>query len=119
MARLLAPAELPGGAADLAERLRALAHPARLAILKKLAERDFCCCADVCGELPLAQSTVSQHLKVLTEAGFVRLARDGLRSSYSLDPAVVLILRGELEALFAALAPRCGGAAGPSREDCR
>ena len=59
-----------------AERLKALGHPVRLAIVRALAERSRCCCADVCSGLPLAQSTVSQHLKVLKEAGLVSFRRD-------------------------------------------
>lgn len=99
--------------AAFVERLRALSHPTRVAILKKLSERSYCCCADVCGALPLAQSTVSQHLKVLTESGLVRLVRDGVRSSYSLDPAAVAALRGDLEGLLDSLAETGGAAAAP------
>ena len=72
-----------------AERLKALGHPVRLAIVRALAERSCCCCADVCSRLPLAQSTVSQHLKVLKEAGLVSFRRDGVRSSYVLNPAAL------------------------------
>ena len=71
---------------DAAERLKALGHPVRLAIVRALAERSCCCCADVCSRLPLAQSTVSQHLKVLKEAGLISFRRDGVRSSYVLNP---------------------------------
>ena len=70
-----------------AERLKALGHPVRLAIVRALAERSACCCADVCSRLPLAQSTVSQHLKVLKDAGLISFRRDGVRSSYVLNPA--------------------------------
>ena len=83
---------------DAAERLKALGHPVRLAIVRALAERSCCCCADVCSRLPLAQSTVSQHLKVLKDAGLVSFRRDGVRSSYVLNPAA-----------FAALAFRSRG----------
>jgi ArsR family transcriptional regulator, arsenate/arsenite/antimonite-responsive transcriptional repressor len=82
-----------------AERLKALGHPVRLAIVRALAERSACCCADVCSRLPLAQSTVSQHLKVLKEAGLVSFRRDGVRSSYVLNPAAFVELRTDLEAL--------------------
>lgn len=68
----------------LAGRLAALAHPARLEILRHLAETE-CCCKDVVGRLDLAQSTVSQHLKVLVEAGLVTLTPDGQRSLYRID----------------------------------
>ena len=69
----------------LAERLAALSHPARLGILRHLAQSECCCCKDVVGRLDLAQSTVSQHLKVLVAAGFVRMVADRQRSLYSVD----------------------------------
>ncbi len=80
-----------------AERLKALGHPVRLAIIRALAERSCCCCADVCGRLPLAQSTVSQHLKVLKDAGLVTFRRDGVRSAYVLNLAAIAALRSDLE----------------------
>lgn len=93
-----------------AERLKALGHPARLAIVRALAERSRCCCADVCSGLPLAQSTVSQHLKVLRDAGLVSFRRDGVRSSYVLNPAAFAALRDEIGAIaaLARSAPEAG-----------
>lgn len=82
-----------------AERLKALGHPVRLAIVRCLAERSCCCCADVCSRLPLAQSTVSQHLKVLTQAGLISFRRDGVRSSYVLNPEALEALRSDLESV--------------------
>src|SRR3712207_8655462 len=79
-----------------AERLRALGHPVRLAIVRALAETSRCCCADVCSRLPLAQSTVSQHLKVLRDAGLVSFRRDGVRSSYVLNPEAFAALHADL-----------------------
>jgi len=67
------------------ERLTALSHPARLEILRYLAERENCCCKDVVARLPLAQSTVSQHLKVLVAAGLVDCKNEAPRSCYSLN----------------------------------
>jgi len=84
-----------------AERLKALGHPVRLAIVRALAERSACCCADVCNRLPLAQSTVSQHLKVLKDAGLVSFRRDGVRSSYVLNPGAFAQLRSDFETLVA------------------
>lgn len=89
--------------ANAAERLKALGHPVRLAIVRALAERSACCCSDVCSRLPLAQSTVSQHLKVLKDAGLVSFRRDGVRSSYVLNPAAFSALRSDLEELAALL----------------
>jgi ArsR family transcriptional regulator len=82
-----------------ADRLKALGHPVRLAIVRALAERSCCCCADVCSRLPLAQSTVSQHLKVLKDAGLVSFRRDGVRSAYVLNPAAFAELRADLEGI--------------------
>lgn len=90
----------------VAERLKALGHPVRLAIVKALAQRNCCCCADVCSRLPLAQSTVSQHLKVLKDAGLLTFRRDGVRSAYVLNPAAFAALRADLEEI-ASMA--CGG----------
>lgn len=96
-----------------AERLKALGHPVRLAIVQALAGRPCCCCADVCKDLPLAQSTVSQHLKVLKEAGIVSFRRDGVRSSYVLNPSALVDLRSDMEEIAGLLlrgsdSPRLG-----------
>lgn len=71
---------------DLALALRALGHPVRLDILRILAREcsEPCCCTDVTGCLPLAQSTVSQHIKVLLEAGFVERHAKGTRNCYTI-----------------------------------
>ena len=69
----------------IADRLAALAHPARLEIIQHLAQRDACCNKDVVSRMDLAQSTVSQHLKVLVSAGLVRYTPERQRSMYSLD----------------------------------
>jgi ArsR family transcriptional regulator len=84
-----------------ADRLKALGHPVRIAIVRALAERSCCCCSDVCSRLPLAQSTVSQHLKVLRDAGLVSFRRDGVRSAYVLNPAAFAALWGDLEEIAA------------------
>jgi ArsR family transcriptional regulator, arsenate/arsenite/antimonite-responsive transcriptional repressor len=82
-----------------ADRLRALGHPVRLAIVRRLAEGDCCCCSDFCDCLPLAQSTISQHLKVLKDAGLLRFSRDGVRSSYVLDRDALAAVWSDIEAL--------------------
>lgn len=70
---------------DIANLMRALGHPVRLSILRILAQRDSdCCCTDVTQMLPLAQSTVSQHIKVLLDAGLVERHPKGTRNCYSL-----------------------------------
>ncbi|HEY1115622.1 MAG TPA: metalloregulator ArsR/SmtB family transcription factor [Chitinophagaceae bacterium] len=70
---------------ELAEFAKALSHPARIAILKVLAQRNECICGDIVDELPLAQSTVSQHLKELKNAGLVQGTIDGPRSCYCIN----------------------------------
>lgn len=71
---------------DLANLMRALGHPVRLNILRILGEqgRSDCCCTDVIQCLSLAQSTVSQHIKVLLDAGLVERHAKGTRNCYSL-----------------------------------
>jgi len=70
----------------IAERLKALAHPARLQILQYLGMRKYCCCNDFCASIPLAQSTISQHLKILSTAGIIDYKPAGNCSHYSLNP---------------------------------
>lgn len=69
----------------VSEWCKALAHPARLAILMALAERKDCICGELVSSLPLAQSTVSQHLKALKELGLIKGVIDGPRSRYCID----------------------------------
>ena len=90
----------PNPPAPLSERLAALAHPARLEILRSLAELDCCCCKDVVGRLELAQSTVSQHLRVLVDAGLVRFTPNGPRSLYRLDRAALSDLGASVNELL-------------------
>jgi ArsR family transcriptional regulator len=80
----------------LAEFAKALAHPARLAILMTLAEKKECICGDLVLDLPLAQSTVSQHLKALKEIGLIKGTIDGPKSKYCIDWAVFGKFQGEL-----------------------
>ncbi len=69
----------------LAKYAKALAHPARVAVLKLLAGRQTCVCGDIVDELPLSQSTVSQHLKELKEAGFITGEIEGAKVCYCID----------------------------------
>ncbi|MFQ5708159.1 MAG: ArsR/SmtB family transcription factor [bacterium] len=70
---------------QLAEFARALAHPARIAILRTLAERDTCVCGEIVDLLPLAQSTVSQHLQELKKIGVIQGAIEGPKSCYCIN----------------------------------
>lgn len=78
---------------ELAGLAKALAHPARVAILRQLAEEGACVCGRIVSALPLAQATVSQHLKVLKDAGFVQGEIDGPRVCYCLEPKTLRRLR--------------------------
>ena len=70
---------------QLAAIAKALGHPARVAIVRLLAQRQACVCGELVLELPLSQSTVSQHLKELKAAGLVQGEVDGPRVCYCLD----------------------------------
>lgn len=70
---------------DLAAFAKAISHPARIAILKVLARRNECICGEIVDVLPLAQSTVSQHLKELKNAGLIQGTIDGPRSCYCIN----------------------------------
>jgi DNA-binding transcriptional ArsR family regulator len=77
--------EFPDKDLILADWCNALSHPARIAILRTLAIRGECICGDLVLDLPLAQSTVSQHLKVLKAAGLIKGEIDGPRSMYCVN----------------------------------
>jgi len=70
---------------ELAAFANALSHPARIAILKTLAKKDVCICGEIVEVLPLAQSTVSQHLRELCSAGVITGTIDGPRSCYCIN----------------------------------
>jgi ArsR family transcriptional regulator, arsenate/arsenite/antimonite-responsive transcriptional repressor len=88
---------------ELAALAKALAHPARVKIVRQLLERDDCQVGALVDELPLAQSTVSQHLKVLRDAGLVHGEVDGPRICYCVDAARLDRLRALLDTLSPAL----------------
>lgn len=69
----------------LAKYAKALAHPARITILKILAKKVTCICGDIVDELPLSQSTVSQHLKELKDAGLIKGEIEGAKVCYCID----------------------------------
>lgn len=64
---------------------KALSHPARVAILQFLIKKNACVCGDIVDELPLSQSTVSQHLKELKEAGLIKGEIEGAKVCYCID----------------------------------
>lgn len=86
-------------AEDLARLSWALAHPARVRIVRLLLSRSSCLCGEIVEEMPLAQSTVSQHLKILKESGLVQGEIDGPRVCYCINKAEL----GKLKKLVAGL----------------
>jgi len=81
----------------LAHMLKALGNPIRFQMMKTLAERQTCITQEIVDSTPLAQSTVSQHLKVLREAGLIRGEIEGPATCYCIDPAAVRWLKEQLE----------------------
>ena len=92
----LRPDESAGRLAQLAW---AVAHPARVQIVRLLISRRTCVCGEIVDQLPLAQSTVSQHLKILKESGLIQGEVDGPKVCYCVNPAKLK----ELKALIARL----------------
>lgn len=78
---------------ELATLAKALGHPARVQIMRLLVRRESCICGDIVNELPLAQSTVSQHLKVLKDAGLIKGEIDGPRVCYCVAPRTLRRLK--------------------------
>jgi len=89
----LRPVEGPEADQDLAALAKALGHPARVQIMRLLVRREACICGDIVDEIPLAQSTVSQHLKVLKGVGLIRGDIDGPRVCYCVEPRVLRRLK--------------------------
>lgn len=85
---------------DLARFAKALAHPARIKILKILNEMNGCMVAEMVDQLPLAQSTVSQHLEELKQAGLIRSASEGPRRYYCLNQIMVRDAQQAVTGLF-------------------
>jgi DNA-binding transcriptional ArsR family regulator len=69
----------------IARYAKALAHPARVAILQLLIKKQACICGDIVDELPLSQSTISQHLKELKESGLIKGDVEGVKVCYCID----------------------------------
>ncbi len=69
----------------IAKYAKALSHPARVAILKILIQKQACICGDIVDELPLSQSTISQHLKELKQSGLIKGDIDGAKVCYCID----------------------------------
>ena len=74
-------------AARFAQLAWAVAHPARVRIVRLLINRESCVCGEIVDQMPLAQSTVSQHLKILKESGLIQGEVDGPKVCYCINPA--------------------------------
>src|ERR1700712_4094614 len=84
----------------LAVQLKAIAHPARIAILQELIKANACICGDLVEELGLAQATISQHLKELKNAGLIQGTIEGVSVCYCIEPKAWAMLQNELNILF-------------------
>ncbi len=82
-----------------AERLKALADPTRIGIVNRLAGCDECCVCDLTEAFGLSQPTISHHLKILRDAGLVRVSRRGVWAYYAVDPEGLEVLRRSLDQL--------------------
>src|ERR1700754_136166 len=84
----------------LATILKALAHPARIAILQQLLKTNACICGDLVEELGLAQATISQHLKELKSVGLIQGTIEGTSVCYCIDPKVWKQCKTALDTFF-------------------
>lgn len=94
---------------ELARQLKAIAHPARVAILQYLIKTNACVCGSIVNELGLAQATISQHLKELKNAGLIQGTIDGVSVCYCIEPNAWARLQMELNSFFTAyqVAAKC------------
>ncbi len=88
---------LATGEERLVQMLKALGNPIRFEIMRTLAERQMCITQDIVDAMPLAQSTVSQHLKVLREAGLIHGEIEGPATCYCVNPESVRWLKEQIE----------------------
>lgn len=91
---------------ELAALTKAMGHPARIAILQHLLKVDACVCGDIVNELPLAQPTVSQHLKELKNSGLIKGTIEGNAICYCIDETTWNRYKNILEQLFASFKPK-------------
>jgi len=84
----------------IASMAKAIGHPARIAILEHIISKGSCVCGDLVEELPLSQSTVSQHLKAMKEAGIIKGEIDGPYRCYCIDMDTCRALMGQLRSIF-------------------
>jgi DNA-binding transcriptional ArsR family regulator len=92
---------------SLAVLLKAMAHPARIAILQQIIKANACICGDLVDELGLAQPTISQHLKELKNAGLIQGTIEGVSVCYCINPIVWDKLKDQLGLFFNSYNPAC------------
>jgi len=92
----------------LAQMMKALGHPARIAIIQHLVKTNACICGDLVEELGLAQATISQHLKELKNVGLIRGTIEGTSVCYCIDPKAWKQFRAAFEAFFVAYTGKDG-----------
>ena len=100
----------------LADLAKALAHPARIRILKILAKDNNCICGDIVDLLPLAQATVSQHLKELKRIGLITGEIDGPKTCYCLNITAVAKAFSSFQSLFTNIDRECKLSCGPVKK---
>ena len=93
----------------VARYAKALSHPARVAILKLLIQKRACICGDIVDELPLSQSTVSQHLKELKKAGLIKGDIEGARVCYCIDDKEWMTAKKYMMEIFSGYEPAPAG----------
>ena len=89
----LRPVEGAEADEELAAFAKAIGHPVRVQILRMLVAKNVCICGEIVDEIALAQSTISQHLKVLKDAGLIRGDIDGARICYCVEPRALRRLK--------------------------
>lgn len=92
----------------LAQMMKALAHPARIAIIQHLIKSDACICGDLVEELGLAQATISQHLKELKNVGLIQGTIEGTSVCYCIDPKTWKQFKSAFESFFFAYVNKDG-----------
>jgi predicted transcriptional regulator len=93
----------------LASMLKALAHPARIAILQQIINANACICGDLSAELGLAQATISQHLKELKSAGLIQGTIEGVSVCYCIEPRTWSMLKDQVNGFLSSadVKPNC------------
>ncbi len=92
---------------QMAAMAKALGHPARIAIMQYLIKKGSCVCGDIVEELPLAQSTVSQHLKEMKKVGLIRGDVEGTFTCYCVDAQCCMDVKAAFNRLFDSLKSCC------------